>query len=344
MPRLPVLFFAKQPLFKIASLIGTPLRLDSATSSLKRPGVARIQVEIDLLKDRTSQVWIGMGSADGFWQQIEYENVPSYCTHCWHVGHSELVCHVHNPELKPRQKPGPATKAPRQEYRAKVVAAAQDTIVTQAVVPPEQAFSVPKVSTQALQDAVVSNQNPTPPASSATTTPHTVAPKEVSADQLLPHAPQDSVPFEGPLIFKEVGMPFGVVQEFHDVVPPPTSVLSEYEYPFLLPTTIRDDFLLLPGRGAQKSSPSFASPTRAEVFQQLRAFASSWNNASVSDAEQALVPASELAIVPFDNPATVIKRKRGRPPKSQPPMVPLDQRSKPPSRMDTRSSGSHSTS
>lgn len=34
------------------------------------------------------------------WQKIEFEDVPSYCRHCWHVGHSESMCHVHNPELK----------------------------------------------------------------------------------------------------------------------------------------------------------------------------------------------------------------------------------------------------
>lgn len=41
-----------------------------------------------------------MGATEGFWQRSDYENVPSYCKHCWHVGHSESACYVHNPDLK----------------------------------------------------------------------------------------------------------------------------------------------------------------------------------------------------------------------------------------------------
>lgn len=110
-PRLPIHFFAKPALFKIASLLGLPLRLDAATISLKRPGVARIQVELDVLKERPQQIWIGIGHNDGFWQRVEYESVPSYCTHCWHIGHAEAFCRVHNPELKvgTKQSKGAAT-------------------------------------------------------------------------------------------------------------------------------------------------------------------------------------------------------------------------------------------
>lgn len=71
MSRLPILFFAQPALFRIASLIGLPLCLDAITRSLKRPGVARIQIEIDLLKPRPNQVWITMRSSEGFWQRIE---------------------------------------------------------------------------------------------------------------------------------------------------------------------------------------------------------------------------------------------------------------------------------
>lgn len=41
-----------------------------------------------------------MGDSDRFWQRVDYENVQSYCTHFWHVGHVESVCHVNNPILK----------------------------------------------------------------------------------------------------------------------------------------------------------------------------------------------------------------------------------------------------
>lgn len=104
LPRLPIHFFNRTALHGIASLLGVPLRMDSATASLKRPSLARIQVSIDVLKERTDRVWIGIGESSGFWQKVEFESVPSYCTHCWHMGHSPILCHVHNPELKVKKK------------------------------------------------------------------------------------------------------------------------------------------------------------------------------------------------------------------------------------------------
>ena len=100
LPRLPIHFFKKEALFSIASAIGPPLRLDSLTQTLKRPSLARVQIKIDLLKERPERMWIGCEEGDGFWQELNYEDVPDYCQHCWHVGHSEAKCHVNNPELK----------------------------------------------------------------------------------------------------------------------------------------------------------------------------------------------------------------------------------------------------
>lgn len=71
-----------------------------------------------MLQERFHQIWIGMGSAEGFWQKIEYENLPPYCTHCWHVGHTESKCHVHNPALKAKSD-AQITSTVRQEYRPK---------------------------------------------------------------------------------------------------------------------------------------------------------------------------------------------------------------------------------
>lgn len=66
-PRLPVHLFRKDALFCIAQLIGQPLRLDEAIAKLKRPSTARIQVEIDVLKERPPKMWIQMGIKEGFW-------------------------------------------------------------------------------------------------------------------------------------------------------------------------------------------------------------------------------------------------------------------------------------
>lgn len=120
MPRLPVHLFAQPALFRIASLIGRPLRLDNATRTLKLPGVARLQVELDVLKERPKQIWIGMGSLGGFWQKIEYENVPPYCTHCWHIGHAETFCHIHHPELRTKESAENPKKGPEETAKSRI--------------------------------------------------------------------------------------------------------------------------------------------------------------------------------------------------------------------------------
>ncbi|KAJ8769837.1 hypothetical protein K2173_008881 [Erythroxylum novogranatense] len=75
--------------------------MDSATATLSRPSVARLQVEVDLLKEIPPQIWIGLGDNKGFWQYFEADGIiPSYCSYCSHVGHSKSVCTVKHPELK----------------------------------------------------------------------------------------------------------------------------------------------------------------------------------------------------------------------------------------------------
>lgn len=48
-------------------------------------------------------MWIGCGS-QGFWQQISYEKIPSYCKYCKKQGLEEIKCIFKDPsQLKPRQ-------------------------------------------------------------------------------------------------------------------------------------------------------------------------------------------------------------------------------------------------
>ena len=55
-PKLPVHFFHPTALFAIASLIGTPLRMDAATQNLKRPSITMTQIELDLLRDKPKKI------------------------------------------------------------------------------------------------------------------------------------------------------------------------------------------------------------------------------------------------------------------------------------------------
>nr|XP_027062887.1 uncharacterized protein LOC113689294 [Coffea arabica] len=93
LPGLPVHFFNKHSLFSVVQAVGEPLFLGAATVNLTRPSIARICVEVDLLHLVPSWVWIGVeNSSEGFWQSLEAEYVPQYCTNCWHLGHANSQC------------------------------------------------------------------------------------------------------------------------------------------------------------------------------------------------------------------------------------------------------------
>lgn len=88
LPFLPIHFFDKHSLMSIVSMVGRPLFVDAATTLMSRPSVARVCVEMDMLRSTPSRVWVGMaGDSAGFWQQIFVENLPKYCSNCWRVGH-----------------------------------------------------------------------------------------------------------------------------------------------------------------------------------------------------------------------------------------------------------------
>ncbi|XP_059289097.1 uncharacterized protein LOC132042593 [Lycium ferocissimum] len=86
--------YAKQ----IASVLGTPIELDAATKTMNRPSMAKIRVEIDLMKPIIHNVWIGTEDENdplkGYVQKVEYENIPKYCKHCKKLGHALSECRV----------------------------------------------------------------------------------------------------------------------------------------------------------------------------------------------------------------------------------------------------------
>ncbi|XP_027071974.1 uncharacterized protein [Coffea arabica] len=89
--QLPVHFFNRASLFSIASAIGSPLKVNSATATLARPNVARVCVDLDVSKDPPGRVWIAAGS-HGFWQKVAYKNLPPYCSVCHQQGHPSSGC------------------------------------------------------------------------------------------------------------------------------------------------------------------------------------------------------------------------------------------------------------
>ncbi|XP_055814083.1 uncharacterized protein LOC129883435 [Solanum dulcamara] len=64
-----------------------------------RGSVAKVKVQMDITKPRIQSVWIGFDENDdpnreGRWQDIEYDDIPLYCTYCKHQSHTPLACPV----------------------------------------------------------------------------------------------------------------------------------------------------------------------------------------------------------------------------------------------------------
>lgn len=71
---------------KLASLLGRPLRVDTATLDFRRLSVARVLVKLDVSKSPMRRLCIGDGHK-GLWQKIKYEFWPNYCSFCKQIGH-----------------------------------------------------------------------------------------------------------------------------------------------------------------------------------------------------------------------------------------------------------------
>ncbi|KAL3513387.1 hypothetical protein ACH5RR_026104 [Cinchona calisaya] len=74
---IPFYLCEKQLVFSIASMIGTPLKMDASTTTLSCSSVERFCVEVDVSKPLLQRVSIGNeGSSFGRWQYIHYEDLP----------------------------------------------------------------------------------------------------------------------------------------------------------------------------------------------------------------------------------------------------------------------------
>lgn len=78
LPSLPLFMFNKQCLFSIGSSIESPMTCDQPTAEISRTSVARICVQVNLLKKIPSRIWLECGDLPGFWQSIEVERLPKY--------------------------------------------------------------------------------------------------------------------------------------------------------------------------------------------------------------------------------------------------------------------------
>nr|GMD47285.1 ABC transporter F family member 4-like [Ipomoea batatas] len=100
LPNLKAHCFSIPCIKQIVKPIGRFLHVDAATAKFSRPNVAKVKVEIDLMKPLRQKFFIRLGSKIpgredfGFWQSIEYEKIPPYCLTCWKQGHLSSSCRV----------------------------------------------------------------------------------------------------------------------------------------------------------------------------------------------------------------------------------------------------------
>ncbi|XP_070044637.1 uncharacterized protein [Nicotiana tomentosiformis] len=98
-PGLPPNIFAKRSLLSIASAMGKALAVDMETQERTRPSATRVRVILDLLDKHLKKVKLLivdriLGKTIMHYQEVVYDNLPTYCTYCKHPGHDENVCRV----------------------------------------------------------------------------------------------------------------------------------------------------------------------------------------------------------------------------------------------------------
>jgi hypothetical protein len=76
---------------EIASAIGTPLLIDSATQNRVFGHYARVLVDMDLSKHIFNEVMVER-TGFSFSIEITYERLPAFCTHCGNIGHHISSC------------------------------------------------------------------------------------------------------------------------------------------------------------------------------------------------------------------------------------------------------------
>jgi hypothetical protein len=106
-------------LFAIAGSIGTPICTDAATNKSKFDRdfghFARVLVDIDLKHAPTYRVLVER-TGFAFFVDIEFENLPAYCSYCKCIGHEVSVCKRNKvPQV---HDDGAPKKITRQEHKA----------------------------------------------------------------------------------------------------------------------------------------------------------------------------------------------------------------------------------
>ncbi|VFQ96180.1 unnamed protein product [Cuscuta campestris] len=105
-PHLPIHLHEQAALFSIASMLGTPLKVDNATLNFTIPKYARVCVELDISRTLHQRILVKHADVDLF-SQVVYEDPPLFCNSCRKLGHNHLTC---KPVTQPAKRDIPAPK------------------------------------------------------------------------------------------------------------------------------------------------------------------------------------------------------------------------------------------
>ncbi|XP_038978395.1 uncharacterized protein LOC120108762 [Phoenix dactylifera] len=95
LPRLPLDYWKREAILRIAASAGNPLAVDGFTEQGGRYGFARVKVELNVsnpLKPGTLVREKYGGVEETFWQGFIYKNLPAPCSKCGRIGHLVPEC------------------------------------------------------------------------------------------------------------------------------------------------------------------------------------------------------------------------------------------------------------
>ncbi|XP_074288077.1 uncharacterized protein LOC141613236 [Silene latifolia] len=125
---LPLKFWSKSSLEKLAGLLGKFVRRDAATEDKTRLGYARLLVEVQIGQDFPDKIFFRDEKGDEVSVLVEYEWKPTICSACKGIGHIKDMCRKKSVPV-PSLPTGKTTKVwrpvQRQGGTAGVVPAAQ---------------------------------------------------------------------------------------------------------------------------------------------------------------------------------------------------------------------------
>lgn len=93
-PRLPLQFWGKKCLGRVASLVGKPLRTDECTIKQSKVAYARVMIEVDITQPLLKSVCIKSPVETMIDQVVEYEWAPIFCQKFQVIGH---ICRTSPP-------------------------------------------------------------------------------------------------------------------------------------------------------------------------------------------------------------------------------------------------------